>query len=55
MVLWHIKEGEALTPANIRSIRPGNGLPPIEYDKVIGKVATRDLFRGDPLKYEDFQ
>lgn len=54
-VVEDIKKGEVLNPSNIRSIRPGNGLPPVEYDKVIGKVATRDLFRGDPLKHDDFQ
>ena len=53
-VVEDIKKGEELTSANIRSIRPGNGIPPVEYDKVIGKTAKHDLFRGDPLKYEDF-
>ena len=53
-IVKDIKQGEALTPENIKSIRPGNGLPPVEYDKVIGKIASHDLYRGDPLKYEDF-
>ena len=54
-IVADIKKGEALTPDNIRSIRPGNGLPPIETDKVIGRHALRDLERGEPLKYEDFE
>ena len=55
-IVEDIKKGETLTPDNIRSIRPqqGNGLPPIEYDNVIGKTASKDLFRGEPLKYDDF-
>ncbi|MBO4457998.1 MAG: pseudaminic acid synthase [Butyrivibrio sp.] len=53
-IVKDIRQGEALTPENIKSIRPGNGLPPVEYDKVIGKIASHDLYRGDPLKYEDF-
>ncbi len=53
-VVADVKKGEALTPDNIRSIRPGNGLPPVEYDKVIGKIATKDLYRGEPLRYDDF-
>ncbi len=53
-VVADVKKGEALTPDNIRSIRPGNGLPPVEYDKVIGKTATKDLYRGEPLRYDDF-
>ena len=54
-IVADIKKGEALTPDNIRSIRPGNGLPPIETDKVMGRHALRDLERGEPLKYEDFE
>ena len=53
-IVKDIKQGEELTSENIRSIRPGNGLPPIEYDNVVGKRAAHDLFRGEPLKYEDF-
>ena len=55
-IVEDIKKGEKLTTANIRSIRPqqGSGLPPIEYDNVIGKIASKDLFRGEPLKYDDF-
>ncbi len=53
-VVADIKKGEKLTPENIRSIRPGNGLPPVEYGNVIGKTASKDLFRGEPLRYDDF-
>ena len=53
-IVKDIKQGEELTSENIRSIRPGNGLPPVEYDNVVGKRASHDLFRGEPLKYEDF-
>ena len=53
-VVEDVKQGEALTSQNIRSIRPGNGLPPVKYDNVVGKKATHDLYRGEPLKYEDF-
>ena len=46
-----VKAGEPLTRANIRSVRPGNGLPPGEMDKVLGRPATRDLARGEPLDW----
>lgn len=46
-----VKAGEPLSRANIRSVRPGNGLPPAELDKVLGKTATRDLARGEPLDW----
>jgi len=46
-----VKAGEALSRANIRSVRPGNGLPPGELDNVLGKTATRDIARGEPLDW----
>ena len=48
-VVEDIKKGQRLTPQNIRSIRPGHGLEPKYYDRVIGKVARVDLERGTPL------
>jgi N-acetylneuraminate synthase len=47
-----VKAGEPLTRANVRSIRPGAGLPPADLDKVLGRAATRDLQRGEPLAWE---
>lgn len=47
-----VRAGEFLTRANIRSIRPGLGLPPGELDKIIGRTATRDLTRGEPLAWD---
>lgn len=47
-----VKAGEVLTRANVRSIRPGNGLPPAELAKVLGKPAARDLSRGEPLAWD---
>lgn len=42
-----------LTPANVRSIRPGDGLPPSMLDQVIGRKAARKLERGTPLQMSD--
>lgn len=47
-----VKAGEPLTRANVRSIRPGNGLAPANLDAVLGKSATRDLVRGEPLAWD---
>jgi N-acetylneuraminate synthase len=47
-----VKAGEAFTRANVRSIRPGLGLPPGELDKILGRAATRDLARGEPLAWD---
>jgi pseudaminic acid synthase len=47
-----VKAGDALTPANVRSIRPGLGLPPKVLPEVLGKRAARDLKRGEPLRWD---
>jgi len=47
-----VEEGEAFTEANLRSIRPGNGLHPRHYGEVLGKTAARQIKRGTPLSWE---
>ncbi|WP_411286431.1 pseudaminic acid synthase [Phenylobacterium sp.] len=47
-----VKAGEPLSRANVRSIRPGNGLPPGHLDEVMGRKAVRDLTRGEPLAWD---
>lgn len=44
-----IKEGEAFSLDNVRSIRPGYGLKPKYLKQIVGKTATRDIKRGEPL------
>jgi N-acetylneuraminate synthase len=51
-VIADVRRGEALTPANVRSIRPGHGLPPKHLPQVIGRLAARDLKRGEPLAWD---
>lgn len=51
-VVRDIKKGERITEENIRSIRPGHGLEPKYYDKVIGKFAKVNLKKGTPLKFK---
>jgi pseudaminic acid synthase len=46
-----VKAGEPLTRANVRSVRPGNGLPPADLDKVLAGKAARDLTRGEALDW----
>jgi len=47
-----IAAGEPLTEANVRSIRPGNGLPPKHLPTVLGRRAVRAISRGTPLSWE---
>lgn len=51
-VVKDIAAGEILTPDNIRSIRPGDGLHTKHYDEILGKQAAFDLKKGTPLKWE---
>jgi len=51
-VVHDIKAGDAITGLNVRSIRPGYGLPPKYLPQVIGRTAARDLARGTPLDWD---
>lgn len=51
-VVADVAAGEPLTPENVRSIRPGFGLPPADLRRVLGRRATRDLRRGEPLSWD---
>lgn len=47
-----IAKGEVLTPENVRSIRPGNGLHTKYYDEILGKNAASDIKAGTPLSFD---
>lgn len=51
-VVKDIKKGELFTEENIRSIRPGNGLPVKCIKDFLGREATQDVKRGTPLKWD---
>lgn len=51
-VVKDMKAGEAFTEGNIRSIRPGYGLPTRYLDQVLGRRAARDIARGMPLTWD---
>ncbi|HZH27276.1 MAG TPA: pseudaminic acid synthase [Azospirillaceae bacterium] len=51
-VVADVRAGDAFTPANVRSIRPGFGLPPRHLPEVLGRRAVRDLKRGEPLAWD---
>lgn len=46
-----VKAGEVFGEHNVRSIRPGSGLPPKHWDQVVGRRASRDIARGTPLDW----
>jgi sialic acid synthase SpsE len=47
-----IQKGEKFTLKNVRSVRPGYGLPPKDLEKLLGKKAKRDLKFGTPLSWK---
>ena len=51
-VVRPIKAGKALTKKNIRSIRPGTGIPPKYLETLIGKKAKVDMKKGEPLHWD---
>ena len=50
-VVKDIIAGENFTSENIRIIRPGNGLLPKYYDRVLGKTAKQDIKAGTALTW----
>ena len=47
-----VAQGEQFTAENVRSVRPGFGLPPNCYDKVLGGVAAADIEAATPLSWD---
>jgi N-acetylneuraminate synthase len=51
-VVADVGAGDVIGETDIRSIRPGFGLPPKHLSEVLGRRAARDLKRGEPLAWE---
>jgi len=47
-----MKAGEMFTPQNLRSVRPGLGLAPKYYDRLLGKAVKQNVKKGTPLSWE---
>ncbi len=48
----NIKKGEKISKKNIRSIRPGLGLAPKYYDKVLTQYANYNIAYGTPINWD---
>lgn len=51
-VVKDIKAGETFTEENIRSIRPGFGLPPKYINDILGRTAHENLLKGTPMQWK---
>ncbi len=51
-VVNDIKKGEPFTKENIRSIRPGNGMHTMHYDKILGRISADNYEKGTPLSWD---
>ena len=49
-VTENIKKGVKFIKKNIRRIRPGHGLHPKYYEKLLGKKAPYNMFKGNPVE-----
>ena len=51
-VVADMAAGDVLTPANLRAIRPGKGLPPKYIDQLMGKRVSRAVKRGTAVSWD---
>jgi pseudaminic acid synthase len=47
--------GETVTENNLRSIRPGYGLPPSHLKNLLGRRVARPVTRGTPVSWDDIE
>ena len=46
-------DGQVITNEDLVMKRPGDGIPAIEIDKIIGKKINREIMAGHKLGYND--
>lgn len=51
----NIRAGDVVDAANVKSVRPGYGLPPKDLTRILGRVATRDIPYGTALSADMFK
>ncbi|MHA2142698.1 MAG: pseudaminic acid synthase [Candidatus Thorarchaeota archaeon] len=51
-VTQDVQKGETFTSENVRSVRPGYGLPPKHLKKILGRRAKKAIKRGTPLVWD---
>lgn len=51
-VVKDVEKGEKLTKDNVKVLRPGVGIKPKYFDKVLGKTVSCNIKAGSPLQWE---
>lgn len=47
-----VKAGEKVSPDNVRSVRPADGLPPETYSQIEGREFRGDVAKGTPMSWD---
>ena len=50
-----IKPGDIFSEKNVRSIRPGYGIPPAYQEMLIGKSSKRMIYAGEAIVWDDIR
>ena len=51
-VVKDVEAGEEFTTENLRIIRPGDGLHPRDYERILGKKASFSIKKGTPMDWK---
>ncbi len=51
-VISDVKKGDIVSSNNIKSVRPGYGLHPKHYSRILNKIFTKDIKKGEPLSLD---
>jgi sialic acid synthase SpsE len=55
IALSDIKKGSIISSDMLDIRRPGTGISPKNIEKIIGKRALHDIYKDDPVKFEDLE
>ena len=51
-VAKNMKSGDVFTAENLKTVRPGLGLPPKYYNILLGQAVKQDIKRGTPVRWD---
>ncbi len=54
-VAENVKAGDPITPKNVRSVRPGFGMPPKHLKEILGKRFSKGITKGTPMAWSLIQ